>query len=368
MKSEESDSSSTIPMSSDNKAPSPPPPVYKKNGTRTYNSSNGPSSIPIPNVAQHSRQVSFSGKDHHLVIPGNTIDENNVRRSSLKSIDSTGSSACTSTSTISNGTTQIMSIPSLHHSLMRTQKKKDPYRYYEVIKIMGDGSMGSVAMVKKRKSAIGGSARKLYVTNEKQHRRNGIFKLFPCLLTFCLPNKDGVIQEEETKDGAFTTSIDPTLSMSNDSGFSGITMDQSITASSDSGSNDDDDDDSGTTGARSGSSHSSMISFGGNKKYGVIYALKSIVMDRVSDPIFIKELQNEISILKTLDHPNICKAIETYEYQKKLYLVLELCSGGDLYSRDPYTEYQAKYITRSLLDACAYMHRKNITHRDRKYK
>ncbi|OEU05655.1 hypothetical protein FRACYDRAFT_258742 [Fragilariopsis cylindrus CCMP1102] len=149
-------------MSSDNKAPASPPPVYKKNGTRTYNSSNGPSSVLKPNVAQHSRQVSFTGKDHHLVIPGNTIDENNVRRSSLKSIDSTGSSACTSTSTstISNGTTQIMSIPSLHHSLMRTQKKKDPYRYYDIIKIMGDGSMGSVAMVKKRKSAMGGSARK----------------------------------------------------------------------------------------------------------------------------------------------------------------------------------------------------------------
>ena len=115
------------------------------------------------------------------------------------------------------------------------------------------------------------------------------------------------------------------------------------------------------------SSHSSMVSFGEYGEYGVVYALKSIVLDHVTDNTFIKELQNEIAILRTLDHPNICKAIETYEFNHRMYLVLELCSGGDLYERDPYDEWQAKYIVRSILDACAYLHRKKITHRDRKY-
>lgn len=50
-----------------------------------------------------------------------------------------------------------------------------------------------------------------------------------------------------------------------------------------------------------------------------------------------------------------------------MYLVLELCSGGDLYARDPYDENQAKGIVASILDAVAYLHSKKITHRDLKY-
>jgi calcium-dependent protein kinase len=50
-----------------------------------------------------------------------------------------------------------------------------------------------------------------------------------------------------------------------------------------------------------------------------------------------------------------------------LTLPQELCSGGDLYSRDPYTEEEAVRITSSILSAVAYMHYKGIIHRDLKY-
>jgi serine/threonine protein kinase len=50
-----------------------------------------------------------------------------------------------------------------------------------------------------------------------------------------------------------------------------------------------------------------------------------------------------------------------------MHLVLELCSGGDLYSRDPYDEEQACNIVYSIVDAVSYMHGKGITHRDLKY-
>jgi calcium-dependent protein kinase len=46
---------------------------------------------------------------------------------------------------------------------------------------------------------------------------------------------------------------------------------------------------------------------------------------------------------------------------------MELCSGGDLYSRDPYTEEEAARITSSILSAIGYMHSKGFTHRDLKY-
>jgi calcium-dependent protein kinase len=38
-----------------------------------------------------------------------------------------------------------------------------------------------------------------------------------------------------------------------------------------------------------------------------------------------------VAILKQLDHPHIVKAFETFDYHNRLFLVLELCSGGDLY-------------------------------------
>jgi serine/threonine protein kinase len=67
---------------------------------------------------------------------------------------------------------------------------------------------------------------------------------------------------------------------------------------------------------------------------GEVYALKEI------DLAFVKEghedeLRNEIDLLKQLDHPNIIKAYETFLFKKKLSIVLELCTGGDLHKRHP---------------------------------
>jgi len=79
-------------------------------------------------------------------------------------------------------------------------------------------------------------------------------------------------------------------------------------------------------------STSSIIHYGHKD---VIYALKSIHLNRVSNSDFMKELKNEVAILKELDHPHIVKCYETFYYNSSLYLVLEICSGSDLYSRDP---------------------------------
>ncbi|EED86868.1 predicted protein, partial [Thalassiosira pseudonana CCMP1335] len=79
------------------------------------------------------------------------------------------------------------------------------------------------------------------------------------------------------------------------------------------------------------------------------------------------ELRNEISILRALDHPHIVHIIEAYEYKRMIYLVLDLCEGGDLYVLDPYSEVEAKSILRQLFQAVGYMHRRGIVHRDLKY-
>lgn len=44
----------------------------------------------------------------------------------------------------------------------------------------------------------------------------------------------------------------------------------------------------------------------------------------------MKKLLYEISIHKSLNHPNIVKFIDFFEDSKNVYIILELCEGGNL--------------------------------------
>jgi hypothetical protein len=99
------------------------------------------------------------------------------------------------------------------------------------------------------------------------------------------------------------------------------------------------------------------------RKFHVDYALKSIQLERVT-PSFVDELKNEIDILNSMDHPNIIRLHEVYYHRRQIYLILELCDGGDLYTRLPYSEKDAAYIMGKLLSAVTYMHQHGIVHRD----
>ena len=50
-------------------------------------------------------------------------------------------------------------------------------------------------------------------------------------------------------------------------------------------------------------------------------------------------------------------------HRNQIFIVMELCSGGDLYSRDPYTEEESARIISSILSAVSYMHQQGIVHR-----
>ena len=44
-------------------------------------------------------------------------------------------------------------------------------------------------------------------------------------------------------------------------------------------------------------------------------------------------LESEIEILTKLDHPNIAKYFGTFVDDKEINIVMELCQGGELYSK-----------------------------------
>jgi len=60
----------------------------------------------------------------------------------------------------------------LRSNLLREQKDKDPLFYYEIINVLGVGSMGSVAKVRKRNDVMGGSARRNLVDSFNRQKKN----------------------------------------------------------------------------------------------------------------------------------------------------------------------------------------------------
>lgn len=79
-------------------------------------------------------------------------------------------------------------------------------------------------------------------------------------------------------------------------------------------------------------------------------------------------LQNEIDILKQVDHPNIVKLFDIYEDDKYFFLVMELMQGGELFDqilqRERFTEAEARDTIAPLFDALIYCHAQGIIHRD----
>jgi len=80
----------------------------------------------------------------------------------------------------------------------------------------------------------------------------------------------------------------------------------------------------------------------------------------------MQQLKQEMDIIRHFDHSGIVKFHEVHYGEKRMHMFMEVCSGGDLYQRKPYTEAQACRIVHQLLSAVAYMHSEGYVHRDLK--
>lgn len=113
------------------------------------------------------------------------------------------------------------------------------------------------------------------------------------------------------------------------------------------------------------------------------YALKTINLLGLS-PAMRERVVNESLILARMHHKNIVKLYEIYESDSAVYLIMELLSGGELFSRlmaqpgtrvcagvysaeHKFSEEYACSIVNDMLNAICYLHNyKNIAHRDLK--
>jgi len=96
-------------------------------------------------------------------------------------------------------------------------------------------------------------------------------------------------------------------------------------------------------------------------------AIKIIDKAKVED---MGDIEREIKIMESLDHPNIVKLYEIYDESKKMNLVMELVTGGELFdrivARGNYTEKDAASTMNTLCGALDFLHERKIVHRDLK--
>lgn len=79
-------------------------------------------------------------------------------------------------------------------------------------------------------------------------------------------------------------------------------------------------------------------------------------------------MQNEIDIMREVDHPNIVKMTNVYEDKGHYCLVMELMTGGELFDhiieQETFNEALAQKIMAPVFDAVIYCHERDIIHRD----
>ncbi|GBP64509.1 hypothetical protein EVAR_53008_1 [Eumeta japonica] len=119
-----------------------------------------------------------------------------------------------------------------------------------------------------------------------------------------------------------------------------------------------------------GSGHFAVVKLARHVFTGEKVAVKVIDKSKLDD-VSKSHLFQEVRCMKLVQHPNVVRLYEVIDTQTKLYLILELGDGGDLYDyimrhESGLSESLARDYFRQIVRAISYCHRLHVVHRDLK--
>ena len=79
-----------------------------------------------------------------------------------------------------------------------------------------------------------------------------------------------------------------------------------------------------------GSGTFGVVSKAVHRKTNQVRACKTIAREKIKN---WERFEQETQILQMMDHPHILKLYEYFEDTKNVYLITELCSGGELFDK-----------------------------------
>lgn len=105
-----------------------------------------------------------------------------------------------------------------------------------------------------------------------------------------------------------------------------------------------------------------------HRKTGAIFSLKIISKNTIRQENLVEQVVKEVKIQSFLDHSHIIKLYSVFDDRDNIYLLLELCSGGNLYQymqqKLKIQEEEASLILKSVCEAVGELHHHQIVHRD----
>ncbi|WVZ57049.1 hypothetical protein U9M48_007490 [Paspalum notatum var. saurae] len=101
-------------------------------------------------------------------------------------------------------------------------------------------------------------------------------------------------------------------------------------------------------------------------------AVKVIPKAKMTTAIAIEDVRREVRILSSLTgHSNLVQFYDAFEDDENVYVVMELCKGGELLDRilargGKYSEEDAKVVIHQILSVASFCHLQGVVHRDLK--
>ncbi|CAN8074767.1 unnamed protein product [Agarophyton chilense] len=107
------------------------------------------------------------------------------------------------------------------------------------------------------------------------------------------------------------------------------------------------------------------IHCGTHERYACKILDKSFIRQRDQN----RHVKNEIDSLARLNHKNVVQLVDVINTAKRIYIIMELVSGGELFdviTKNRLSEPQVRFYFHQLVEGLHYCHRRGVFHRDLK--